>query len=60
MFISKEITFFHHNKPIGASPRRDYVRSEEDGISTNSLVLLLSCLGNDTSKKGGSAPRATD
>jgi hypothetical protein len=46
-------------KPIEASPRRDY-GSEEDGISTNSLVLLLSCLGNDTSKKGGSAPRATD
>ncbi len=38
-----------NDKPIWASPRRDYVRSEEDGISTNSLVLLLyHGVGNDT------------
>ena len=26
------------NKWRGASPRRDYVRSEEDGISTNRII----------------------
>ncbi len=26
------ITLFPNDKPRGASPRRDYVRSEEDGI----------------------------
>jgi len=47
--------------PKQADRGRDYVRSEEDDISTNSLVLLLyHGVGNDTSKKGGSAPRATD
>ena len=33
--------FIEGDKPIGASPRRDYVGSEEDGISKNNLVLLL-------------------
>ena len=27
-----------NNKPRGASPRRNYVRSEEDGISTNRII----------------------
>jgi len=45
------------NKPIGASPRRDY----EDGISTNNLVLTIFYgVGNIISKKGGNAPWATD
>jgi len=26
------------DKPRGASPRRNYVRSEEDGISTNRII----------------------
>ena len=34
----REILFFYLDKPIGASPRRDYVRSEEDGIRTNRIV----------------------
>jgi len=30
--------FYLANKPRGASPRRDYVHSEEDGISTNRII----------------------
>ena len=48
------------NKPRGASPRRDY----EDGISTNRIIQyfysIMVYIGNDTSKKGGSTPWATD
>ena len=40
------------------------LRSDEDGISTNriiySSITLSWCVGNDTSKKGGNAPWATD
>ena len=32
------IELFKRNKPRVASPRPDYVRSEEDGISTNRII----------------------
>ena len=49
---------FVGNKPIGASPGRDYVLTR--------MVLqiiqydILHSVRNDKSKKGGDTPRATD
>ena len=51
--------FFSQNKPIGASPRRDYVQTRMVLLYEYNLVLYF-MVRNDTSKKGGNAPRATD
>ena len=48
------------DKPIGASPRRDYVVKRMVLVQIEyNLVLTLSWC-RDISKKGGNAPRATD
>ena len=51
--------FFSQNKPIGASPRRDYVQTRMVLLYEYNLVLYF-MVRNDTLKKGGNAPRATD
>ncbi len=48
-----------NDKPIGASPRRDYVLTRMVLMYKYNLVLYC-MVRNDTSKKGGNAPRATD
>jgi hypothetical protein len=53
--LSKNVDFFTQYKPIGASPGRDYVLTR---MVINILVLYM--VRNDTSNKGGDAPRATD
>ena len=50
---------FHQYKPIGASPRRDYVLTRMVLLYKYNLVLYF-MVRNDTLKKGGNAPRATD
>jgi len=47
------------DKPIGASPRRDYVLTRMVLLYKYNLVLYF-MVRNDTLKKGGNAPRATD
>jgi hypothetical protein len=55
--MRSQIKFFFNNKPIGASPRRDY-RSDEDGT----IILAHNILhGFDWNiEKGGNALRAPD
>ncbi len=52
-YLAKKIvrlSFLFKNKPIGASPGRDY----EDGISTKNLVLnILWCRAGNYIEKGG-------
>ena len=50
---------FMYYKPRGASPRRDYVLTRMVLMYEYNLVLYC-MVRNDTSKKGGNAPRATD
>ena len=52
-------SFFYPDKPIGASPRRDYVQTRMVLLYEYNLVLYF-MVRNDTLKKGGNAPRATD
>ena len=53
------LCFFALDKPRGASPRRDYVLTRMVLLYEYNLVLYF-MVRNDTSKKGGNAPRATD
>ena len=54
--VHKGSYLFYRDKPIGASPRRDY-RSDEDGTILAHNILH----GFDWNiEKGGNAPRAPD
>ncbi len=56
---SLTILVYSVDKPIGASPCRDYVLTRMVLMYEDNLVLYC-MVRNDTSKKGGNAPRATD
>ncbi len=52
------LIFYITDKPIGASPGCNYGHTNKDGNTNNLVVLYM--VRNDTSKKGGNAPRATN